>query len=258
MLRVMFCLLLSCLLIGCSGQPQGKILPTIPLVFQSLADQPTQSAPPVVSPQSEPTIDANAYQNDVLREHRIAYVIADGAVDNSYVLAPEGLEAGWGAVIIHDWETFLEENGKEPFEAVIIHRSALPFVDYSWVTAAYRNAVVIALIDIYYPQLPELLGFCDRTPPPEPWYARNFYRVYDMHYGPVTQQGYERIQEGLARCQSLSELRVSGGSGYGGESLDGPYGLRFFAGSLQSRLMGDVQRPVVIIPTSNPDITPDR
>lgn len=258
MSRVVSSVIIGLLLVGCASQSERVIPPTIALTFESLADQPTRSATLVVSPQPEPTIDASLYQNDVLQEHRIAYVIADGAVDNRYVLAPEGLEAGWGAVIIHDWQTLLAENAKAPFEAVIIHKSALPFVDDAWVTAAYRNAVVISLIDIYYPELPKLLGFCDTTPPSDPWYSSNFYRVYAMHYGPVTQRAYERIQDGLANCLSLSELRVSGGSGYGGESLEGPHGRLFFAGSLQSRLDNDVQRPVAIIPTSARDITPDR
>jgi hypothetical protein len=232
---------------------------TTPVMVDSLADQLSQSETPSVSSQPEPTIDASAFQNDVLKEHRIAYLIADGAVDNRYVLAPEGLKAGWGAVIIHDWPTLLTENAKAPFEAVIIQRSALSFVDAGWVTAAYRNAVVIALIDIFDTELPILLGFCDTRPPADPGYPANFFLMSELHYTVNHEATYQEIQRQMAQCVPFSKIRITGISGHSRshESLDGPNGPLFFAGSLQSRLKDGIQRPV-IIPTSDPDTTPDR
>lgn len=255
--RLSSVLMLAIILAGCSGQGEMTLLPTIPLTFQPIANPSVQDLDAALTAAvPTPTLDVNFYQNDALKAHRIAYLIAPDTVHRDYVLSPEGLEAGFGAVIIHDWPTLLQENAKEPFEAVIIHKSALPFVDASWVTTAYRSAVVIALIDIYYPELPTLLGFCNLIPPSDPWYPRNFFRIYSISYGPVTPQGYERIQKALAECIPFSEIGVSGGRSAAGDTLEGPYAYRFFTHGLLTGLSEDVERPVHIIRTSVPDTTP--
>lgn len=234
------------------------VLVPLPLTLQPIAKPSAQGLDTALTEAGvpTPTLDVSFYQNDHLKAHRIAYLIAPDTVDRNYILSPEGLEAGFGAVIIHDWPTLLWENAKEPFEAVIIHRSALSFIDASWVATAYRSAVVIALIDIYYPELPRLLGFCNDIPPSDPWYPRNFFRIYYLQYGPVTLQSYERIQEALSNCVPFSKLKISGGSGYSGDTLEGPYAYRIFTAGLHSPLSADTERPVHIIPTSVPDTTP--
>lgn len=180
--------------------------------------------------------------NMILKGYRLIYLVADGAVPADHVVAPAKVHEDTGAIIANNWETLLNTEAQAPLDAVIIHKSALPFVDYDWVSSAYKNGVVISLIDIYFPELPEVMGFNCTDTPTEPFYEKNFFITYHFHiYAPI-REDREKIIEAVENCTTLDDVAIQGlimlSRGRSQETLEGDYGSRLFYGSVQTALMG--------------------
>lgn len=197
-----------------------------------------QSTPPdeaTATPIQTPTPEV---VNEILINYRIIYVLAEDVINPDHVVAPDKLQSDIRAIIAYDWESVLEAEMEAPLDVVIIHQSALPFVDYAWVRNAYESGIVISLIDIYYPELADVMGFNCGAAPTEPFYEENFFITYHFHVS-SSPEGRLRVLEGLRNCEKLEDIKFGGwlGRGRSQESLEGEYGSLLFYGSLQSALM---------------------
>jgi len=88
----------------------------------------------------------------------VIYLIAENAVAQDSLIAPTRIEATLRAQIANTWEELVAINQSTPADAIIIHNSALPFVDRSWISSAYWRGVVIGGINITGPQMADLVG----------------------------------------------------------------------------------------------------
>jgi hypothetical protein len=189
----------------------------------------------------QPTADPeHPNRNMVLYQYRIAYIIGENALMPDHVVAPSRLNEDIGASIFTTWDTFLQANTDMPFEAVILHKSALSFLDQEWISTAYRSGVVISLIDIYYPEISELLNFHCGVDKPEEWYEKDYHITFYFNVYTVASQDRQKVIEALDDCRDIhsTELisRIQVTRGRSQESLEGSYGYSIFNGNLQSAL----------------------
>lgn len=211
-------------------------------VFAQPSPQQTLTPAAIEDADPFPTEDpAHPNRNMALYQYRIAYLIAEDALAPEHVVAPDRVSEDLGAVVFNAWDDFLQTHEEVPFQAVIIHQSALPIVEYKWVSAAYRTGIVISVIDIYYPELSELMGFnCGTHPDPDDWYEKDYYITF--HFNAVTTNPADRakIIYAMDHCLKMDEVGITSkvqiARGRSQESLEGEYGYRFFNGSLQSAL----------------------
>lgn len=89
--------------------------------------------------------------------YRIIYIIPDRAIVKNSIVVPSRLEEVLGANTVTSWNDVLEQNRRDPIEALVIHNSAISQVDKAWLTDAYRQGVVIAVFNVYAPTLAEML-----------------------------------------------------------------------------------------------------
>jgi hypothetical protein len=91
-------------------------------------------------------------------DHPIVYLLAEGAVPADSPIAPHELEAALGVETVHHWAEVVAWDSATSLEAIVIHDSALSTVDPTWLQAAYRRGLVIAIFNAYAPEIGELLG----------------------------------------------------------------------------------------------------
>ncbi len=89
---------------------------------------------------------------------QIVYVVSSDLSQVDPLVAPEKLERTIGSQSAYQWNEVVEINESSPIDALVIHESALPFVDQQWVTAAYQRGVLIAGINIGGPEMANLVG----------------------------------------------------------------------------------------------------
>jgi hypothetical protein len=94
---------------------------------------------------------------DTPPDHRIVYLIADGAVAKNSVVAPEKLEATLGVQPVNRWDDVVSLDAAQSIDALIIHDSVLSQVNRHWIASAYERGVVIAVFNVYAPELAELV-----------------------------------------------------------------------------------------------------
>jgi hypothetical protein len=200
--------------------------------------QPT--SPPTIGPTEEVYVENN------YTDWRIAFIVAEGELADDYVVTPQKIAEYLGDEVvteINDWDTFLELDAEKPFDALIIHKLALSFLDNEWTQDAYRRGIVMAVINIYYPELADLIFPCkskDELPDPDDWYpeGHDFQMNFHLSFALFDKSEREAVLRQLEDCVPLKEIDISGvnfGTRITGESLEEHgdyYGFRFFFGYL--------------------------
>jgi hypothetical protein len=102
------------------------------------------------------TVTQAAYQvYGDLAEYQIVYVVASDTERSQHdVLAT--LPDITQAKVAHNWQAVLNFQAEKPIEAIIIDRSAYPWVDKRWTAAIARQGLVIATINMYAQEHTEL------------------------------------------------------------------------------------------------------
>ncbi len=95
---------------------------------------------------------------DNVIDGKIVYVVSSDDSQIDPLVAPEKLERTIGSQSAYEWNEVVEMDEASPIDALVIHESALPFVDQQWVMAAYKRGVVIAGINIGGPEIANLVG----------------------------------------------------------------------------------------------------
>lgn len=99
------------------------------------------------------------FENRTLADYRIAYLISsEAALADSWV-SPERLTADAPTLeIAHSWDELLYLHTQESLDEVIIHSSALGFVDTVWTQSAYRLGIVIIGVNTSFEEWRILTG----------------------------------------------------------------------------------------------------
>jgi hypothetical protein len=178
--------------------------------------------------------------NTVLQGYQIVYLVDQNAVAPVDVVAPQRLEQDMGAIITSGWSRVESADAESPIELLIIHQSALPFIDQTWVRAAYGRGVVISFINVPLDQRLEVLGMTcyeDQMSPPPMETMGQFFTTYafKVDADPEVQQ---EVFEAHQQCQDVNSIRFSGqvSSGGGGDTLQLPESYQIFMGTLQATL----------------------
>jgi hypothetical protein len=176
----------------------------------------------------------------VLQDYRIVYAIAPNALPDNHVVAPEKIRRDMGAMVANDWESALAADTLFPIQLLIIHQSALPFVDKAWVQAAYGRGVVISFINVPLDQRLEVLGMTCRQGKYDPAPMETMGDFFMSYSFKVTAEPEVRqeVFEAYQQCQDIESIRFSGqvSRGGGGDTLELPESYRLYLGHLQSRL----------------------
>jgi hypothetical protein len=200
---------------------------------------------PTIPPTSQPT--EEVYVEFNYSDWRIAFLVTEGELPDDYVVTPQRIADSLGDGLVaevNDWDTFLELEAEKPFDALIIHESALPFVDNAWTQDAYRRGVVMVVINIYYPELADLLLPCkskEELPDPDDWYpeGHDFHMNFHLSFALVDKTEREEVMKQLEDCVPWKAIHTKGGaygSSGGGESLEehgADYGFRILFSSLK-------------------------
>jgi hypothetical protein len=86
----------------------------------------------------------------------IVYLIAEESQGDT-VDDTVAISARFEVVTLHEWDDYLQFERLFPVEALILHPSALDFVEDDVITAAYERGVVISVLNISNERLVELL-----------------------------------------------------------------------------------------------------
>lgn len=183
--------------------------------------------------------------NTILQGYQIVYLVDQNTVAPVDVVAPQRLEQDMGAIVADVWTTVLRAEAESPIQLLIIHQSALPFVDQEWVQAAYSRGVVISFINVPLDQRLEVLGMTcyQGQAQPTPMEAMGqFFMTYTFKVDadPDVQQ---EVFEAHQNCQDIDNIRFSGqvSSGGGGDTLQLPESYQLYMGHLQSHLRNSNQ-----------------
>ena len=113
---------------------------------------------PLMAQQSSTEPDVSTREDTLTTElpPTIVYLITEesqgDAVDNAAAISER-----FEAVTLHEWDDYLQFERLFLVEALILHPSALEFVDDKVITAAYERGVVISVLNIPNKRLVELL-----------------------------------------------------------------------------------------------------
>jgi hypothetical protein len=195
---------------------------------------PPESDESTITQEVVPPIDQTG--NTLLKQYHIAYLIENNALTEDHVVAPAKVSKDIGAVVTNDWQSFLIANQNTPFQAVILHKSALSFVDYVWFNEAYKQGVIVSLIDIYYPEIPRITGIECADKPSDEFYKDNFFVTMYVAVRTVVPSDKEIFIQAIEDCKHLDVDQLQNiimfARGAEKESLEGEYGYRYFTGSL--------------------------
>jgi hypothetical protein len=178
--------------------------------------------------------------NTVLQGYQIVYLVDQHAVAPVDVVAPQRLEQDMGAIIADVWTTVLQAEAESPIELLIIHQSALLFIDQTWVQAAYGRGVVISFINVPLDQRLEVLGLtCLQGKfEPEPMETMGDFFTYQAFKVIAKPEIRQKLFEAHQQCQDMNSIRWSGSfsGGGGGDTLELPESYQIFMGTLQATL----------------------
>lgn len=171
------------------------------------------------------------YIEDNYSDWHIAFIVAEDELADDYVVTPQKIAESLGDDIvaeINDWETFLELDAEKPFDALIIHESALSFVDNQWTQDAYRRGIVMVVINVYYPELADLIFPCkskDEPSDPVDWYpeGHDYFMQFHLSFALVDKTEREKVMKQLEDCVPVKNIHLTGGA----------YGTRGTAESLE-------------------------
>jgi|GEM_PF-5584144 len=94
-------------------------------------------------PASQKTLSSSSYH--------IAYLLDRNTEFEDDVLRPENLFkefAGHKVSIVYSWKDLLATHARQRLDALVLHESALPMVDFEWVASAYWHGVTISTLGI--------------------------------------------------------------------------------------------------------------
>jgi hypothetical protein len=178
--------------------------------------------------------------NTILQGYQVVYMVDQNAVAPADVVAPQRLEQDTGAIIADVWTTVLRAEAESPIQLLIIHQSALPFIDRAWVQAAYGRGVVISFINVPLDQRLEVLGMTcyqdQMSPAPMETMGDFFtYQAFKVIAKPEIRQ---KLFEAHQQCQDMETIRWSGrfSGGSGVDTLQLPESYQIFMGTLQATL----------------------
>lgn len=82
--------------------------------------------------------------------YHIAYLVARNADFEDEILKPENLFKGslHTIDIAYSWADLLRSQAKKPLDALVIHESAVPMIDFEWVANAYWHGLTISTANI--------------------------------------------------------------------------------------------------------------
>ncbi len=120
----------------------------------------------VPTPTSEPDIEneqrlrsySQTLASQDISTYNIMYLISENAASNP-LIAEDQLIDSLGVKIVRSWDEFLSLNAEQPAAGVIIHASAIDWVDPAWTRDAYRNRrIPIVGINLYFDEMAALTG----------------------------------------------------------------------------------------------------
>lgn len=118
------------------------------------------------TPTSEPDAEAEqrlrSYSQTLASQdisaYNIMYLISENTASNPLIAADQ-LADLLGAKIVSSWAEFLSLNAEQPAAGVLIHASAIDWVDPDWTRDAYRNRrIPIVGINLYFDEMATLTG----------------------------------------------------------------------------------------------------
>lgn len=89
---------------------------------------------------------------------QVVYLAGNQAATAEELAATTRLEEALDAQTVTTWDEVLGLDKAGPLAALVIHDSALPLVDDDWLAQAYRRGAVIAVFNVYAPELAAMLG----------------------------------------------------------------------------------------------------
>jgi hypothetical protein len=236
-------------------------------VFPVLAQEPPLPVPGTPSAPREFSEWVDISINDFRIAFLVSSEISDEELPVSVIDLEELTEAEPGTIVeINDWQTLIEINEEEPFDALIIDRSALSFVDSEWIFEAYKSRVVIAVINIYFPELAYFTSpNCDEEmPSAEDWYpeGHDYFIIKNVQYYTTEDSDRQIILNALENCESVEDVHFSGevrhGSRGSAESLEEADSLLLFTGVLLGHLRAKYTTDHMVIEvTAQPSEVPN-
>lgn len=165
-----------------------------------------------------------------LSNYRIVYLVEADALNSEDVAHPSRFNDNFGATIAHNWQELQDLNDEAPIDAIILHETALNKIDNAQLSEYYKNGVVIVLINIYHPQVAELLGLQCEFEVPQTWYPDNYVVIYHLKVAAAYPHDAEKAIAHYTGCKADelkgSELSAPIQATYGSmnENLDVWYG----------------------------------
>lgn len=95
---------------------------------------------------------------DSVPRGQVVYLIGDQAAAAEDLATPARLKEALTAQTVSTWDDVVTLDNASPLAALVVHDSAWPLVDGDWLAQAYRRGVVIAVFNIYAPELAATLG----------------------------------------------------------------------------------------------------
>ncbi len=155
------------------------------------------------------------FMTKTLREFRVVYISAEGSIADSSLLSPQRFSNQSGIAIAHTWDDVLRLDEQEPLQALLIHESARPFIDTTWVQAAYRRGVVIGGINLFFRDMSGIVGnYCVHANAESPYRDRDFFVLYyyvlTVLPGPDSTTAAAINDQALMRCRAAHRITIGG------------------------------------------------
>ena len=175
-----------------------------------------------------------------LADYRVVYVTDEAAIGSNPYLTPEALAESQ----IHfatNWDDVLALNDEAAIQGLIIHQSALDFVDYEWVQQAYRDAVPVVGVNLFFPEMSELTGdlcqkakgFENGNPIEGDFFIQYRYHVRNVENEADLDNIYHAELELCKDADVVYEVSTySSGGGYGINPLQSDHGFSMLQGYL--------------------------
>ncbi|MCU0499136.1 MAG: hypothetical protein MUF87_17420 [Anaerolineae bacterium] len=97
------------------------------------------------------------YETRQLTDYRVAYLV--GELPKESLISPEQMQGVYPNLLIaQQWEDVLNLEQESRLDGLIIHQSALPWVDTAWTQRAYAEGKLFAVLDMSFGQRAEVIG----------------------------------------------------------------------------------------------------
>lgn len=97
------------------------------------------------------------YESRQLTDYRVAYLVGE-LPEESFVSAKQMQGVYPNLLIAQQWEEVLRLESEARLDGLIIHQSALPWVDTAWTQRAYAESKLITVLDMSFGQRAEVTG----------------------------------------------------------------------------------------------------